>query len=178
MRNRRLPAGRTGHGEGFHGPPRCLSYRIVPDQCGPGLRDAGLGRVQLAADGAEMSAELIPVLLQPLLRIKLRRRPGALELIKLTLGFREATPELVYVAFQAVALLVQLTEADGQPVDRPGQFPRRSGFRRAPDDTLTIAAKPGHWPTLAPYRPLTAPPRRRTQPAVGDTGIEPVTSSV
>jgi hypothetical protein len=67
-----------------------------------------------------MSAELIPVLLQPLLRIKLRRRPGALELIKLTLGFREATPELVYVAFQAVALLVQLTEADGQPVDRPG----------------------------------------------------------
>ncbi len=30
----------------------------MPDQCGPGRRDAGLGRVQLAADGAEMSAEL------------------------------------------------------------------------------------------------------------------------
>jgi hypothetical protein len=45
---------------------------------------------------------------------------GVLELIKLTLGFREATPELVYVACQAVALLVQLTEADGQPVDSPG----------------------------------------------------------
>ena len=67
-----------------------------------------------------MGAELIPVLLQPLLRVELRRPPGALELIKLTLGFREATPELVYVAFQAVALLVQLTEADGQPVDSPG----------------------------------------------------------
>ena len=119
MRNRRLPAGRTGHGEGFHGPPRCLSYRIVPDQCGPGRRDAGLGRVQLAADGAEMDAELIPVLLQPLLRAELRRPPGALELIKLTLGFREATPELVYVAFQAVALLAQLTKADGQAVDSP-----------------------------------------------------------
>ncbi len=67
-----------------------------------------------------MSAELIPVLLQPLLRADLRRPPGALELIKLTLGFREATPELVYVAFQAVALLVQLTETDGQPVGNPG----------------------------------------------------------
>jgi hypothetical protein len=67
-----------------------------------------------------MSAELIPVLLQPLPRVELRRPPGALQLIKLTLGFSEATPELVYVAFQAVALLVQLTEADGQPVDRPG----------------------------------------------------------
>ena len=58
-----------------------------------------------------MGAKLIPVLLQPLLRVELRRPPGALELIELTLGFREATPELVYVAFQAVALLVQLTEA-------------------------------------------------------------------
>jgi hypothetical protein len=67
-----------------------------------------------------MGAELIPVLLQPLLRAELRWPPGALELIKLPLGFREATPELAYVAFQAVALLVQLTEADGQPVDGPG----------------------------------------------------------
>ena len=67
-----------------------------------------------------MVAELIPVLLQPLLRVELRRPPEALELIKLTFGFREATPELVYVAFQAVALLVQLTEADSQPVDNPG----------------------------------------------------------
>ncbi len=64
-----------------------------------------------------MGAELIPVLLQPLLRVDLRRPPGALELIKLTLGFREATPELGYVAFQAVALVVQLTETDGQPAD-------------------------------------------------------------
>ena len=67
-----------------------------------------------------MGAELIPVLLQPLLRAELRRPPEALELIKLSLGFREATPELVYVAFQAVALLVQLTEANGQPVGNPG----------------------------------------------------------
>ena len=66
-----------------------------------------------------MDPELIPVLLQPLLRAELRWPPGALKLIKLTLGFREATPELVHVAFQAVALLVQLTEADGQPVDNP-----------------------------------------------------------
>src|ERR1700680_2963212 len=102
MRNRRLPAGWTGHGEGFHGPPRCLSYRIVPDQCGPGRRDARLGSVQLAADRAEMGAELIPVLLQPLLGAELRRLPGALELIELTLGYRESTPELVYLAFQPV----------------------------------------------------------------------------
>ena len=67
-----------------------------------------------------MGAELIPVLLQPLLRAELRRPPGAPELIKLTLGFREATPELAYLAFQAVALLVQLTEADGQFVDNTG----------------------------------------------------------
>jgi len=67
-----------------------------------------------------MGAELIAVLLQPLLRVELRRPPGALELIKLTLGFGEATPELVHVAFQAVALLIQLTEADGKPVDSPG----------------------------------------------------------
>ena len=164
MRNRRLPAGRTGHGEGFCRPPRCLSYRIVPDQCGPGRRDAGPGRVQLAADRVEMAAELIPVLLQPLLRAELRWPPRALELIKLILGFREATPELAYLAFQPVALLVQLTEAGGRPVGNPGQFPRRSGFRRALDDALTIAAKPGHWPTLMPYRPLTGLPRRRTQP--------------
>ena len=51
-----------------------------------------------------MGAELIPVLLQPLLRVELRRPPGALELIKLTLGFREATPELVYVAFRVSVL--------------------------------------------------------------------------
>ena len=120
MRNRRLPAGRARHRESFHGPPRCLRCRIVPDQFGPGRRDAGLGRVQLAADDAEMGAELIPVLLQPLLRVDLRRPPGALELIKLALGFREATPELVYVAFQAVVLIGQLTEADRQPVDSPG----------------------------------------------------------
>ena len=112
----------------------------MPYQCGAGRRDAGLGRVQLGADSTEMAAELIPVLLQPLLRVELRRPPGALELIKLTLGFREATPELIHLAFQAVALLVQLTETDGRPVDNP----RRSGFRRARDDTLTVAAKPGH----------------------------------
>ena len=67
-----------------------------------------------------MGAELIPILFQPLLRVELRRPPGALELIKLTLGFREATSELVYVGFQAVPLLVQFTEADGQPIDNPG----------------------------------------------------------
>src|SRR5580692_8388269 len=78
MRNRRLPAGRTRHGEGFGRLPRCLSYRILPDQCGPGCRDAGLGRVEVAADHAEMGAELIPVLLQALLRVELRRPPGAL----------------------------------------------------------------------------------------------------
>ncbi len=88
-----------------------------------------------------MGAELIPVLLQPLLRVEMRRPLGALEQIKLTLGFREATPEPVYVAFQAVALLVQLTEAGGQPVDNPGRFRQRSGFQRA---LVTIAAKPGH----------------------------------
>ena len=66
-----------------------------------------------------MAAELIPVLLQALLRVELRRPPGALELIKLTLGFGEATPELIDLAFQAVALLVQLTETDGRPVDNP-----------------------------------------------------------
>ncbi len=66
-----------------------------------------------------MGAELIPILLQPLLRVELRRPPGAQELIELTLGFREATPELVYVAFQAVALLVQRTKADGQAADSP-----------------------------------------------------------
>ena len=67
-----------------------------------------------------MNAELIPVLLQPLLRVELRRPPGALELIKFIFRFREATPELVYVAFQAVASVVQLTEADGQLVANPG----------------------------------------------------------
>jgi hypothetical protein len=63
MRNARLPAGRTGHGEGFRGPPRCLSQGVLPDQCVPDLPDAGPGRVQLAPDGVEMGAELIPVLL-------------------------------------------------------------------------------------------------------------------
>jgi len=95
-----------------------------------------------------MSAELIPVLLQPLM-LKLPRPPGeleltVLELIQRTLGFRDAAPELLYVAFQAVTLLVQLTEADGQPLDSPGQVRRRSGCRRALDDALTIAARPGH----------------------------------
>ena len=92
MRNGRLPAGRTGHGEGFHRPPRCLSYGILPDQRGPDRPDADLGRVQLATDRAEMGAELIPVLLQPLL-LQLRGPPGELERIpleqiELTLGFR------------------------------------------------------------------------------------------
>ncbi len=91
----------------------------MPDQRGPGRRDAGPGHVQLAADDAEMGAELIPVLLQPLLRAELRRPPGALELIKLALGFREATPELAYLAFQPVALPGQLPEADGQPAGNP-----------------------------------------------------------
>jgi hypothetical protein len=154
MRNGWLPAGRTGHGEGFHGPPRCLRYGILSDQHGPHLPDAGLGRVQLAADGAEMGAEFAKVLLEPLL-LELRRVPDELELIELelielTLGFRDATPELLYVAFQAVALVVQLTEADGQPVDSPGQFLRRSRFRRALGNALTTTAKPGHWLTLAP----------------------------
>jgi hypothetical protein len=63
MRNARLPAGRTGHGEGFRGPPRCLSYGILPDQYGPDLHDAGLGRVQLAPDDDKMGAEFVPVLL-------------------------------------------------------------------------------------------------------------------
>ena len=63
MRNARLPAGRTGHGEGFCGSPRCLSYGILPDQYGPGLHDAGLGRVQLARDGGKMGAEFVPVML-------------------------------------------------------------------------------------------------------------------
>ena len=67
MRNGWLPAGRTGHGEGFRRPPRSLSHGILPDQHGPHLHDADLGRVQLAADGAEMGAEFIPVLLEPLL---------------------------------------------------------------------------------------------------------------
>ena len=87
----------------------------MPDQCGPGRRDAGPGRVQLAAHGAETGAEVIPVLLQPLLRTELRRPPGELQLIQLTLGFRKATPELAYVAFQPVALLGQLTEATVSP---------------------------------------------------------------
>ncbi len=63
MRNGRLPAGRTGHGESFRGPPRCLSYGILPDKYGPDLLDVDPGRVQLDTDGAEMGAELIPVLL-------------------------------------------------------------------------------------------------------------------
>jgi len=128
MRIGRLPAGRTGHGEGFHRPPRCLSYGVLPDQRGPGLLETDPGRVQLAADGAEMNAELIPILLQPL-PLQLRRPPGELErvpleLIELPLGFGQATPELGHVTFQAVALLVQLTEVAGQPLDSPRQFPR------------------------------------------------------
>ena len=63
MRNARLPAGRTGHSEGFRGPPRCLSYGILPDQYGADLHDAGLGRIQLAPDGGKMGAEFVPVLL-------------------------------------------------------------------------------------------------------------------
>ena len=63
MRNARLPAGRTGHSESLRWPPRCLSYGILPDQYGPDLHDAGLGRVQLARDGGKMGAEFIPVLL-------------------------------------------------------------------------------------------------------------------
>ena len=67
-----------------------------------------------------MDAEPIPVLLEPLL-LEFRRPPGELEPIKLeptelTLGFGEATPELLHVAFQAVALIGQLAELDGQPV--------------------------------------------------------------
>src|SRR5689334_12225063 len=102
MRNARLPAGRTRHCEGFHRPPRWLSCGIVPDQCGPALLDAGLSRIQLATDGAQMGAKFIPVLLEPLL-LDLRQPPGELqlirlELIQLTLGFREATPELLHIA--------------------------------------------------------------------------------
>lgn len=169
MRNARMPAGRTGHGESFGRPPRCLSHGILPDQYGPDLSDVGLGRVQLTADGAEMGAELIPVHLQPLL-LELRRPPGELEpiepeLIKFVFGFGDATPELLYLAFQTVALIGQLTEADGQPLDSPGQLPRRSGLHRVLDDALIIAAKPGHWLTLASLRPVDRLPRRRTQPA-------------
>ena len=68
-----------------------------------------------------MGAELIPVLLQPLLRAELRQATQERRsCIKLPLGFGEATPELAHLAFQAVALLVQLTEADGELVDDTG----------------------------------------------------------
>jgi hypothetical protein len=78
-------------------------------------------------------------------------------LVELIVGFGEPTPELVQVTCQAVTLLVQLTKIAGQPFDSPGQFQRRSGFRRALHNALTIAAKPGHWPTLAPGRPWDRP---------------------
>jgi hypothetical protein len=154
MRHGGLAAGRTGHREGFRGPPRCLGYGVLLDQHGPHLPDAGPGRVQLATDDDEMGAEFLKVLLEPLL-LELRWMPRELELlelelIQLTLGFRDATPELLDVARQAVTLVVQLTEAGGQPVDSPGQFLRRSGFRHGLRDAPTIAAEPGHWPTLAP----------------------------
>ena len=110
-----------------------------------------------------------PVLLEPLL-LELRRPPGELklldlELIQLVLGFRDTTPELLYVTFQAVTLVDQLTEPDGQPVDSPGRYLRRSGCRCVRGDALTIAAKPGHCPTLAPWRLIDRMPRRQTQPA-------------
>jgi hypothetical protein len=95
-----------------------------------------------------MGAELIQVLLEPLL-LELRRPPGELELIELeltefSLGFRDSTAELLYVAFQSVALIGQLTESDGQSLDGRGRVPRRSRLWRALDDPLTVAAKPGH----------------------------------
>jgi hypothetical protein len=101
-----------------------------------------------------MGAEFVPVLLEPLL-LELRRPPGLLELIDLeliylALSFRDAAPELLYVAFQPVTLIDQLTEADRQPVDILGQFPQRSGFRHALGDAPAIAVKPGHWPTITP----------------------------
>jgi hypothetical protein len=67
-----------------------------------------------------------------------------LELIELSLGFRDATPEALYVVFQAVAFIIQFTKAGGQPVDSPRPFPQRSGYRRALPDVLAIAAETGH----------------------------------
>jgi hypothetical protein len=88
-----------------------------------------------------------------------------LEPIELTLGFREATPELLDIAFQAVTLTGQVTELAGQLVDSPGQFARRPGFRRMLDAAPTITAEPGHWPTITPWQALRALPRRQTQTA-------------
>src|SRR5204862_3529389 len=97
-----------------------------------------------------------------------RRPPGELELIileliELTLGFRDATPELLDVGFQTVALTGQLTEGAGQRLDGAGQFRRQSGLRRA----LTLADKPGHWPTLTSGRPVDRLPRRRSADRLG-----------
>jgi hypothetical protein len=104
-----------------------------------------------------MGAEHIAVQLEPLFLVGLPWPPEELELIELILGFGEATPELVHVTCQAVTLLVELAKVAGQPFDSPGQAAQQSGFRRALGDALTIAAKPGHWPTLAPGRPLDHP---------------------
>ena len=166
LRDRRLPADRTGHGQGFHLAWRCLRYRVLPDQYGPGLTDAGPGCVQFAADGAQMGAKFVPVLLQPLL-LDLRRPPGALEpvameLIQLIVNLSDATLELLDLVFQADALLVQITEADRQPANSLGQFPGRFGIWPAHGDVLTGAAKPGHSLTLTPHQPTACPPRRRS----------------
>ena len=104
-----------------------------------------------------MGAEHIPVQLYPLFLVGLPWPPGELELIEFILGFGEATPELVHVTCQAVTLLVELAKVAGQPFDSPGHVALWSGFRRALGDALILAAKPGHWPTLAPYRPLDHP---------------------
>ena len=89
-----------------------------------------------------MGAEHFPVQLELLFLVGVPWPPGELELIELILGFGEATPELVHVTCQAVTLLVELAKVAGQPFDSPGQVARRSGFRRALSDALTIAAKP------------------------------------
>src|SRR5689334_9670380 len=86
-----------------------------------------------------------------------------LELIELTLGFRDATPELLDVAFQTVPLIGQFTEGDGQRFDGPGRFRRQSGLRRA----LTLADKPGHWPTLTSGPTVDRLPRRRSADRLG-----------
>src|SRR5690349_623900 len=116
-----------------------------------------------------MGAEHIAVQFEPLFRVGLPWPPGELELIELILGFGEATPELVHLTDQAVTLLVEVAKVAGQPFDGPGQVALWSGFRRTLRNALIIAAKPGHWPTLAPCRPWDrlAAPRRGTQPEEG-----------
>ena len=167
-RNRRLPAGRARHGEGFHGPPRCLSYGIVPDQCGPGRRDAGPDGVQFAADGRPDGRGACPGTAPAAASCRVAtatRRSGA-DLCSPSASARRRRNFSTSRSSRS-RLSISSRKLTVSPLDGLDQFPRRSGFRRMLDVALTCSAKPGHSPTLASYRASDRLPRRRTQPPEG-----------